>query len=174
MYLQGFPLCRVLCCLWACVFRVTAVLPAHDGDGWKLLSPRAWHWIKLKGTVDSPRYRLRIKFVRNWFKPGGVYVERRQWWEGMIRFVLSLFFPLCWCQQIRSALPCQHKLLVEQSKLICRCATCYFLSSPRYSIPFLLVCPLRCFDTKRWVILFHHWSILSDFFKSFPLFRLHS
>lgn len=26
------------------------------------------------------------------------------WWEGMIRFVLSLVFFLCWCQQITSAL----------------------------------------------------------------------
>ncbi len=145
MYLQGFPLCRVLCCLWACVFRVTAVLPAHDGDGWKLLSPRAWHWIKLKGTVDSPRYRLRIKFVRNWFKPGGSLWKEGSDGKGWLDLFCLFFPPLCWCQQIRSALPCQHKLLVEQSKLICRYATCYFLSSPGTPFPF--------FSSVHWDVL---------------------
>lgn len=56
------------------------------------------------------------------------------WWEGMIRFVLSLFFfPLLVSANHISSLPCQHTLLVEQSKLICRCATCYFLSCYPFS-----------------------------------------
>lgn len=56
--------------------------------------------------------------------------------------LFCLSFPLPVSANQISSLPCQHALLVEQSKLICRRATCYFLlsSHPRspksHTIPF--------------------------------------
>ncbi len=87
------------------------------------------------------------------------------WWEGMIRFVLSLFFfffsLLVSANQISSPLSTQAPCWAVKANLQ-MCHLLFLSYFPRYPIPFLLVCPPRCFDTKRWVILFHHWSIVSD------------
>lgn len=106
-----------------------------------------------------PVSRRRIRFVCNWFKPGGSFCGGKAkvflLMEKMIEFVLSRvplrllsFYPLPVSVNQIISLPCQHTLLVEQSELICRRALPHFLPLP---LPFIFLfclfffCPLPFF-----------------------------
>lgn len=100
-----------------------------------------------------PVSRRRIRFVCNWFKPdgcvcGGVFCGGKAkvflLMGKMIEFVLSRvplcllsFYPLPVSVNQIISLPCQHTLLVEQSKLICKRALWFFFSP----LPFCLFLP---------------------------------
>lgn len=89
-----------------------------------------------------PVSRCRIRFVCNWFKPGwggwgGSFVEERlrfsSWWKRWLNLFCLACLSACslsiLVNQIIS-LPCQHTLLVEQSKLICKRALWFFSPFP--------------------------------------------
>lgn len=140
LYLQGLSLRRLLCCVCAClclelqlcsrrmmVMDESCSLPERGTElNWKVLL--------IPPVTASESSLLEIDLSQ-----GGLCGKKAaisSWWEGMIRFVLSLFFPpLLESANHISSLPCQHALLVEQSKLICRRATWYFSSYfPRYPV----------------------------------------
>lgn len=105
-----------------------------------------------------PVSRCRIRFVCNWFKPGGVggwggsFVEERlrfsSWWKRWLNLFCLACLSACslsiLVNQIIS-LPCQHTLLVEQSKLICKRALWFFLLSLFVSFFLFLFSFLLCF-----------------------------
>lgn len=79
------------------------------------------------------------------------------WWEGMIRFVLSLFF-FSFAGVSKS-----HQLSPLSTHAPCwavkaNLQMCHLLFFVLLLVS-LLVYPPRYFDTKRWLILYHRWSL---------------
>lgn len=120
-------------------------LPGHRAElNWKLL-------------FIPPVSRRRIRFVCNWFKLGGSFAEERLRFyllmEKMIEFVLSRVplrllssYPLPVSVNQIISLPCQHTLLVEQSKLICKRSLWFILFSLFVCFLPLLLSPVFFFS----------------------------
>lgn len=137
----------------------------RESDGWKFSSPRARGRIKLKATVYSPPC-LRTKsglFAIDLTRGGGRGRRRRRRWRLLKRERLRSF-PIdeeddwiclvsCVSEPASSLsvnqiilLPCQHVLLVEQSKLICKCDLYFsFLS---------FICSSLCLFVIFWLWVF--------------------